>query len=103
MPGQLASEDVGGGLMRIAVPRSGLADCASPDDCVLVKAGEATRKVGATHFIVLPGYGGSSQRDYAYIRVFKIGSGESAPSNTMSAEEALTFFRKPPPLDGRRA
>jgi hypothetical protein len=103
MPGQLASEDVGGGLMRIAVPRSGLADCASPDDCVLVRAGEATRKVGATHFMVLPGYGGSSQRDHAYIRVFRIGSAESVPSNALSAEEALTFFRKPPPRDGRRA
>lgn len=103
MPGQLASEDVGGGLMRIAVPRSGLADCASPDDCVLVRAGEATTKVGATHFMVLPGYGGSSQRDYAYIRVFKIGSGESAPSNAVSAEEALTFFRKRPGSDGRNA
>jgi hypothetical protein len=99
MPGQFASEDVGGGLMRIAVPRDGLADCAAPDECVLVRAGEATRKVGATHFTVLPGYGGSSQRDYAYIRVFKIGSGESAPSNTMSVEEALTFFRKSPGKD----
>jgi hypothetical protein len=103
MPGQLAIEDVGGGLMRIAVPMSSLADCASPDDCVLARAGEATKKVGATHFTVLPGYGGSSQRDYAYIRVFKVGSGESVPSNTMSAEEALTFFRKRPSSDGRNA
>ena len=87
--------------MRIAVPRGGLADCASADDCVLVRAGEATKRAGATHFVILPGYGGSSQRDYAYIRVFKVGSGESAPSNTMSAEEALTFFRKPPSSDGR--
>lgn len=103
MPGQLASEDVGGGLVRIAVPRSGLAHCASPDDCVLVSAGEATRKVGGTHFMVLTGYGGPTQRDYAYIRVFKVGSGESAPSNAMSAEEALTFFRKRPSRDGGSA
>jgi hypothetical protein len=89
--------------MRIAVPRSGLTDCASPDDCVLLRAGEATRRVGGTHFMVLPGYGGATQRDYAYIRVFTVGSGESVPSNSMSAEEALTFFRKPPTQDGRRA
>ena len=89
--------------MRIAVPSSGLADCASPDDCVLVRAGEATQKVGATHFSVLPGYGGASQRGYAYIRVFTVGPRESAPSNSMSADEALTFFRKLPSQDGRRA
>ena len=101
MPGQPATEDVGGGLMRIAVPRSGLADCASADDCVLVMAGEATQKAGGTHFMVLPGYGGPTQRGYAYIRVFIIGSGESVPSNTMSAEEALIFFRKRPGAQDR--
>jgi hypothetical protein len=53
--------------------------------------------------MVLPGYDGSSQRDYAYIRVFKIGSGESVPSNTMSAEEALKFFRKRPSREGGSA
>ena len=89
--------------MRIAVPRTGLADCASPDDCVLLRAGEATRKVGGTHFMVLPGYGSATQRDYAYIRVFTVGPRESAPSNSMSADEALTFFRKLPSQDGRRA
>lgn len=103
MPGQLASEDVGGGIVRVAVPRSGLADCASPDDCVLMRAGEATRRVGGTHFMLLPGYGGPTQRDYAYIRVFRVGPGESVPSNSMSAEEALTFFRKRPSSDGRNA
>ena len=103
MPGQLASEDVGGGLMRIAVPMDGQADCASADDCLLVRAGEATQRVGGTHFIVLPGYSGQTKRGFAYIKVFTVSPGESVPSNTMSAQEALTFFRKPPSLGSSRA
>jgi hypothetical protein len=103
MLGQPASEDVGGGLVRIAVPSSGLADCASADDCVLVKAGEATRKVGGTHFMVLPGHGGPTQKGYAYIKIFTLGPGDVVPSSTMSAEEALTFFRKRPNPGGRDA
>ena len=82
--------------MRIAVPMGGLADCASADECVLVRAGEATRRVGATHFMVLPGHGGATQRGYAYIRVFTLRPGDAVPSGTMSADEALTFFRKRP-------
>jgi hypothetical protein len=101
--GQPASEDVGGGLVRIPVPKGALADCASADECVLVKAGEATRKAGGTHFMVLPGHGGPTQRGYAYIKVFTVGPGDVVPSSTMSAEEALTFFRKPPKPDGRDA
>ena len=97
------SEDVGGGLIRIAVPTGGFADCASADECVLVRAGEATRRVGGTHFMVLPGHGGATQREYAYIRVFTLRAGERVPSGTMSAEEALTFFRKRPTPNGRDA
>lgn len=89
--------------MRIAVPSGGLADCASADDCVLVKAGEATRSVGGTHFMVLPGHGGPTQKGYAYIKIFTLGPGDVVPSSTMSAEEALTFFRKRPNPVGRDA
>jgi len=92
----LPNEDVRGGLLRIAVPRGGLADCASADECVLVRAAEATQRAGGTHFMVLPGHGGPTQRGYAYIKVFTLGPGEGVPSSTMSAEEALTFFRKRP-------
>ena len=87
--------------MRIAVPKGGFADCASADECVLVRAGEATRRVGGTHFMLLPGHGGATQKGYAYIRVFTLRPGDGVPSGTMSAEEALTFFRKRPMPDGR--
>jgi hypothetical protein len=100
---QQASEDVGGGLIRIAAPTGGFADCASADECVLVSAGEATRRVGGTHFMVLPGHGGATQREYAYIRVFTLRAGEHVPNGAMSAEEALTFFRKRLTLNGRDA
>lgn len=89
--------------MRIAVPAGGLTDCASVDECILVKAGEATRRVGGTHFMVLPGHGGPTQSGYAYIKVFTVRPGEVVPSSTMSAEEALTFFRKQPKPEGRDA
>jgi len=92
---QLSVENVGGGLKRIAVPTGALADCASADECVLVRAGEATQKLGGTHFMVLPGHDGPTQKGFAYIKVFTFHPGERVPSGTMSAQEALTFFRKP--------
>jgi hypothetical protein len=91
----LAHEPIGGGIFRIAVPTSGLADCASADDCTLVKAAEAAQRVGGTHFMVLPGHSGSAQGGYAYIKVFTFGVGERAPSTAMPVEEALHFLRKP--------
>jgi hypothetical protein len=99
MPSERASEDVGAGLVRIAVPTSSLTDCASADECVLVKAGEATQRVGGTHFMVLPGHGGPTQRGYDIHRR----SGEVYRANTTDAEEALTFLRKRPNSDGRDA
>ena len=91
-----ADQRVGGGILKISVPKGALADCASADTCTLVRAAEATQRVGGTHFMLLPGHGGPTQRGYAYIKVFTLGPGEEAPSSTMSVEEALTFFRKPP-------
>jgi len=89
-------EGVGGGIVRIVVPKGALADCASAEYCTLVKAAEATQRAGGTHFMLLPGHGGPTQRGYAYIKVFTLAPGEGAPSGTMSVEEALYFFRRPP-------
>jgi hypothetical protein len=89
-------EGVGGGIVRIVVPKGALADCASAEYCTLVKAAEATQRDGGTHFMLLPGHGGPTQRGYAYIKVFTLAPGEGAPSGTMSVEEALYFFRRPP-------
>lgn len=91
----LAYEPIGGGILRVAVPKSGLADCASADECTLVKAAEAAQRVGGTHFMVLPGHNGSAQGGYAYIKVFTFGADERAPSTAMPVEEALHFLRKP--------
>ena len=87
---------IGGRILLIAVPKTGFADCTSAYECTLVRAAEATQRVGGTHFIVLPGHGGSTQASFAYIKVFTIGAGETAPSSAISVEEALYFFRKPP-------
>ena len=89
-------ERVGGGIVRIVVPKGALADCASVDDCTLVKAALATQRAGGTHFMLLSGHGGPTQRGYAYIKIFSMGQDEGAPSGTMSVEEALYFFRKRP-------
>jgi hypothetical protein len=91
----LAYEPIGGGIVRVAVPKSGLADCASADECTLLKAAEAAQRAGGTHFMVLPGHSSSAQGGYAYIKVFTFGAGERAPSTAMSVEEALHFLRKP--------
>jgi hypothetical protein len=87
---------IGGQILRIAVPKTGFSDCASVYECTLVRAAEATQRVGGTHFIVLPGHGGSTQASFAYIKVFTFDAGETAPSSAISVEEALCFFRKPP-------
>ena len=92
----LTEAQIGGGILRIAVPKTGFADCTSAYQCTLVRAAEATRLVGGTHFIVLPGHGGSTQGSFAYIKVFTFDAGETAPSSAISVEEALFFFRKPP-------
>jgi hypothetical protein len=89
-------EGIGGGIVRIVLPKGAYADCQSADDCTLVKAAEATMRAGGTHFLLLPGHGGSTQNGYAYIKVFTLAPGEGAPSGTMSVEEALYFFRRPP-------
>src|SRR4029453_16155389 len=89
-------EGVGGGIVRIVVPKGALADCASADACTLVKAAEATQRAGGTHFMLLPGHGGPTQRGCAYIKVFSLAPGEGVPSGTMSVEEALYFFRRRP-------
>jgi hypothetical protein len=89
-------ERVGGGIVRIVLPKGAFADCQSVDDCTLVKAAEAAMRAGGTHFMLLPGHGGSTQKGYAYIKVFTLAPGEGAPTGTMSVEEALYFFRRPP-------
>jgi hypothetical protein len=90
-----AEEQVGGGILRISVSKGDRADCASTDECMLVKAAEATQRVGGSHFMLLPGHGGSPQQGSAYVRVFTLGADERAPSGTISVEEALHFIRKP--------
>ena len=92
----LTEAQIGGRILLIAVPNTGFADCTSAYECTLVRAAEATQRVGGTHFIVLPGHGGSTQTSFAYIKVFTLDAGETAPSSAISVEEALYFFRKPP-------
>jgi hypothetical protein len=101
--GVLVDEQVGGQIIRIALPKSNRTDCASADECTLVMAAEATERAGGTHFMVLPGHGGSTQGGYAYIKVFTVGVGERTPSGAMSVEEALRFFRKPQRISGKAA
>ena len=93
--GALVDEQIGGSILRITTPKGGLADCASADECTLVKAAEAAQRAGGTHFMILPGHGGATQKGHAYIKIFTFAPGDAAPSNAMSVEEALYFFRRP--------
>jgi hypothetical protein len=94
--GAPSGERIGGGIVKIVLPKGALPDCQSTDDCTLVKAAEATLRAGGTHFMLLAGHGGSTQKGFAYIKVFTLAPGEGAPSGTMSVEEALYFFRRRP-------
>jgi hypothetical protein len=87
---------IGGQILLVPVPKTGFTDCTSAYECTLVRAAEATQRVGGTHFIVLPGHGGSTQASFAYIKVFTLDAGDTAPSSAISVEEALHFFRKLP-------
>jgi hypothetical protein len=89
-----SDQEVGGGILRIALPKGRQADCASLDECTLVRAAEATLRGGGTHFMLLPGHGGATQSGYAYIKAFTIDAGESLPNNVLSVEEVLYFYRK---------
>jgi hypothetical protein len=89
-------EQVGGGIIGIAVPNGNRPDCLTRDECILLKAAEAAQRAGATHFMVLPGHDGKTQPGYAYIRVFNFAAGQGVPSGAVSVEEALHVFRKSP-------
>jgi hypothetical protein len=89
-----ASVDVGAGILRVALTPEP-STCASPDECTLVKAAEAAKQAGATHFILLPGHGGATQAGYAYIKVFIADEADRVPSGAMSVEEVLQFLAKP--------
>ena len=86
-------ERVGGGILRIALPQD-QKNCGSPDECTLLKAAEATQKVDGTHFMLMPGHGGDTQKGYAYIRVFTLETGVTAPRGAVSVAEAMHFFDK---------
>jgi hypothetical protein len=99
-PSVPSGERIGSDLIRISVAAKGTAECASADECTLAKAAEVARGAGGTHFLVLPGHGGPTQRGYAYIKVLRLDAGEGAPSGAVSVEEALFFYggrREQPP------
>ena len=92
--GTPAEGRVGAGVFRIALPQD-LTNCGTVDECTLVKAAEAAKRAGGTHFMVMPGHGGATQQGYAYIKVFTFDDGDRLPSGAISVEEALQFFNKP--------
>jgi hypothetical protein len=93
--GNVGTEDIGGGIHRIALPR-GSANCSTFDECTLLAAAAEARRVGATHFMVVPGHGGQSQKGFAYIKAFTLRDGEVPPTGAVSADEVLYFLEKRP-------
>lgn len=100
--GPPGAEKVGAGIYRVALAPSAAAKCETADACTLVAAAEAAKRVGGTHFMVLPGHGGPSQSGYAYIKVFTLETPEGLPSGAVSVEEVLYFLdkREKPPATG---
>jgi len=90
-----ATEDIGAGIHRIALPR-GKANCSSLDECTLLAAAAEAKRAGATHFMVVPGHGSQSQKGFAYIKVFTLRDGEVPPTGAVSADEVFYFLEKRP-------
>jgi hypothetical protein len=84
------AEKLGGGIVRVGLPRSGPA-CASADQCTLVTAAATAQRLGGTHFIVLR-TGSDQGGQAAYIKVLAIEPADTPPTGAVSVEEALTFF-----------
>ena len=83
------------GIFRIALPQdSSVSDCATIDECTLLKAADTTNRAGGTHFMVLPGHGGATQAGYAYIKVLTLEEGARPPRGAISVEEAFYFYGK---------
>ena len=91
-----ANESIGASMYRIAMQPRSPSHCASADECTLLAAAAVAKRVGGTHFIVVPGHGSLSQREFAYIKVFTLRDGELPPSGAVSTEEALYFLAKRP-------
>ena len=92
----IATKNIGAGIHRIEMRPRGQSNCASPDECTLLAAAAEAKRVGGTHFIVVPGHGSPSQRGFAYIKVLTLGGGEVPPTGTVSADEILHFLEKRP-------
>jgi len=98
----VSDERIGPGFVRVPLAPAGGAECGSADECTLVGAAQAARRVGGTHFLVIPGHGGPTQKGYAYIKVFTLAAGDGVPSGAVSVEEALHFYggRRDEPVAG---
>ena len=94
--GAPTAQNIGAGVVRVALPQD-QSTCGTPDACTLVKAAEAARQIGGTHFILLPGHGGATQAGYAYIKVFTAEAGDQVPSGALSVDEVEQFMAKPRP------
>jgi hypothetical protein len=95
-----------GRLYRISVPRSKFADSAAVEDYALVKAAQATKRAGGTHFLVVRGAeetGGLAPpaallapgADYVvYFRVLDIEPTGPVSASALSVDEILLFYGK---------
>jgi hypothetical protein len=107
----IGPQDNGGGqvvgrLYRISVPRSKFEDAAAVEDYALVKAAEATKRAGGTHFLVVRGAeesGGLAPQaallapgaDYViYFRVLDVEPTGPVSASALSVDEILLFYGK---------
>ena len=108
----IGSPQAGGGgqvvgrLYRISVPRAKFGDTATVEDYALVKAAEATKRAGGTHFLVVRGSeeraGLSPQTallapgaDYViYFRVLDVEPTGPVSASALSVDEILLFYGK---------
>jgi hypothetical protein len=104
--GEDAAGQVAGRLYRISVPRSKFAEAASVEDYALLRAAEATKRAGGTHFLVVRGAeetGGLTPpaaalapgADYViYFRVLDVAPAGPVSASALSVDEIMLFYGK---------
>ena len=97
------AERVSGNLYRVLADDRKIADRIDRENYTLLKAAEATKAAGGTHFVLVSAsdqspiavstLGGGGQYG-AYFRVLEVDPANGVPNSAMAADEIIHFFGK---------
>lgn len=86
-------ERVSGNVYRVFSGERKIDDAIQRQNYALLKAAEASKQVGGTHFVVVNGSdSGDNTNSSSLIRIIKLEPGAEAPLGAVSADEIIHFF-----------